>query len=205
MRGKSVGFEEAACLTLARRAGSSIRHARAAIDVRDKVPLGSLGKPVRHSADSGKGAIINRGAVALSLALLAASAVSRADSVADVQRGIADAKSAWSAHGPSSYEFTVRFHDFVYLYCEAQSFRVTHGHIRVITKSDCRPSRDPRALGTIPKLLAYAKRIAKGPVPSAEFKFDPVLGVPRTFGIWDDSLSDSYSGFEVTSFASIAP
>jgi hypothetical protein len=128
-----------------------------------------------------------------------------AESLADARKAIVAAQAAWAAHGPHSYEFTVRFKEFIYVFCKEQSFRVTRGHIQVLPSADCHPVRDPISIGTIARLLKYANHIARGSWPSADFRFDTTTGVPYAFDVWDESLEDAFSGFAVTKFVAIAP
>ena len=140
--------------------------------------------------------------LALALVLVA---TSHAASISDARNAISAAQSAWDANGPISYEFTVRFHEFILPYCEEQSFRVTRSHVHVLTSVNCHPAKDPVAVGTIPRLLRYARHLAQQSWLSSDFRFDSKTGVPYDFDVWDESVQDDFSGFEVTRFVPISP
>ena len=79
------------------------------------------------------------------------------------------------------------------------------GHIKVLPSAECHPSRDPAAIGSIPRLLSYARHLAQGSWPSASFSFDADNGVPYAFDVRDESIEDALSGLAVTRFVVIAP
>ncbi len=131
-----------------------------------------------------------------------------AGSPGEASTALVKAENAWALHGPHAYEFTVRFHEFVYLYCTELTFRVVGDKIHVRRPPDCRRSKDPNVLGTIPRLLRYARGLLHNSDLSditADFRFDETTGVPYAFSVSSKTMEDAFSAFEVTHFAVIAP
>jgi hypothetical protein len=147
-------------------------------------------------------------AVFLALAVGLVCPTAFAASPGEASTALIKAENTWALHGPRSYEFTVRFHEFIYMYCTELTFCVVGDKIHVRKPPDCRRSQDPKVLGTIPRLLRYARGLLRNSDPldtTADFRFDETTGVPYAFSVSSKTMEDAFSAFEVANFEVIAP